>query len=62
MYILQAVHKILPFMHLFLLNLYGGRYMKCLMAIGRQMMKESTKYTIYRATPRIFDRTENILF
>ena len=39
-------------MHLFLLNLNCGRYLKSLMAIGRQIMKISTKYTIYRATPR----------
>ena len=51
-HILRVVHKLYTFMHLILLNLNYGRYLKSVMAIGRQIMKISTKYTIYRATPR----------
>ena len=41
-------------MHLFLLNLNCGRYLKNLMTTGRQIMKILKKYTIYRAIPRSF--------
>ena len=47
-------------MHLFLPNLNCGRYLKSLMAIGRQIMKISTKYTIYWATPRINSQKKDV--